>query len=195
MKKVDNRRDILLLLLYSPGSNNQFNESIIGRTRIIKMVFLFKNEVWKKFKNNIELEDENIYKFFPWNYGPFSSEIYDDLTFFTLRGFIEVTPSVQETIIESVEEWNFWKSKYNNQESDEIEEYQEEDFKLSQKGEAFTKELYDSLSNNQKNILKEFKARISTMPLRALLRYVYRTYPTQTTNSVIKDEILGNKSE
>ena len=192
MKKIDNRRDVLLLLLYSPGTSNQVNESILGRTRLVKMIFLFKNEVWKKFKSNIELTEDNLYQFFAWNYGPFSSEIYDDLTFFMLRGFIEVgNPKNEETIIESVEEWNFWLKNYSG-EDNEIQEYQEEEFKLSEKGVLFTKDLYDSLSTNQQNILKEFKSRTTVMPLRALLRYVYREYPDQTTNSIIKNEVLRN---
>lgn len=192
MKKIDNRRDILLLLLYSPGTGGQINESILGRTRLVKMIFLFKSEVWKKFKSNIDLTEENLYQFFAWNYGPFSSEVYDDLTFFILRDFIEVrSTKKEEAIIESVEEWNFWMKKYSGDEN-EIQEYQEEEFKLTEKGIMFTKDLYDSLSINQQNILKEFKSRISKMPLRGLLRYVYREYPDQTNNSVIKNEVLRN---
>jgi len=191
MKKIDNRKDILLLLLYSPGVNGIVNESIIGRTRLIKMLFLFKNEVWKKFKSNTQLSDENMYSFFPWNYGPFSSEVYDDVTFFNLRGFVEINLTSQEAIVESVEEWNFYQEQYGQDDSAGIQEYQEEEFRLTDKGSAFTKELYDSLSSNQKEILKEFKSRITSMPLRALLRYVYKQYDDFTSNSVIKNDILG----
>lgn len=191
MKTIDNRRDILLLLLYSPGNSPQINEPIVGRTRLVKMIFLFKNEVWKKFKGNIPLTEDNMYEFFAWNYGPFSSDVYTDITFFILRGFIERNYSNQESLIESVEEWNFWLKTYADENA--AKEYQEEEFKLTEKGISFTNELYDSLSDNQKNILKEYKARISNMPLRALLRYVYREYPNQTTKSVIKDDILGHQ--
>ena len=190
MKKIDNRKDILLLLLYSPGSSDIVNESIIGRTRLIKMLFLFKNEVWKKFKSNTQLSDENMYSFFPWNYGPFSSEVYDDVTCFNLRGFVEIKLTSQEAIVESVEEWNFYQEQYGQDDSEGIQEYQEEEFRLTDKGVLFTKELYDSLSNNQKEILKEFKSRITSMPLRALLRYVYKQYDDFTSNSVIKNDIL-----
>lgn len=190
MKKIDNRKDILLLLLYSPGSSDIVNESIIGRTRLIKMLFLFKNEVWKKFKSNTQLSDENMYSFFPWNYGPFSSEVYDDVTFFNLRGFVEINLTSQEAIVESVEEWNFYQEQYGQNDSEGIQEYQEEEFRLTDKGALFTRELYDSLSNNQKEILKEFKSRITSMPLRALLRYVYKQYDDFTSNSVIKNDIL-----
>ncbi|WPQ64581.1 DUF4065 domain-containing protein [Chitinophaga sancti] len=191
MKKIDNRKDILLLLLYSPGSNTIINESIIGRTRLIKMLFLFKNEVWKKFKSNTQLTEENMYSFFPWNYGPFSSEVYDDVTFFSLRGFIEINFTSQEAIVESVEEWNFYQEKYGQEDFEGVKEYQEEEFRLTDKGVDFTKDLYGSLSSNQQEILKEFKSRITLMPLRALLRYVYKQYDDFTSNSVIKNDILG----
>ena len=42
---INNRKDILLLLLYSPGVTEKYNEPIKGRTRILKMLFIF-------FKNN-----------------------------------------------------------------------------------------------------------------------------------------------
>jgi hypothetical protein len=34
-------KHILLLLLYSPGNSDHPNEPLVGRTRIIKMLFLF----------------------------------------------------------------------------------------------------------------------------------------------------------
>lgn len=189
--KLDNRRDILLLLVYSSGITGHTNEPIIGRTRLVKMIYLFKTEVWKKFKSNSDLTDENMYEFFPWNYGPFSMEIYDDLTFFNLRGFIEINSTSQETLVESVEEWNFGMQKYaaTNDES-ELNEYQEEEFRLTEKGINFSIGLFNNLSLNQQTILQEFKKRIQAMPLRALLRYVYKEYPEQTTKSIIKDDLL-----
>lgn len=188
MKTIDNRRDILLLLLYSPGISSEINEPIIGRTRLLKMLFLFKQEVFKKFMVNLDFNAENFYQFFAWKFGPFSADVYNDLTFFILNDFIEVAFVKDESLVESVLEWNFWLKSYAD--DNEISEYQEEEFKLAPKGVLFTEELFDSLTANQKNILKEFKSRIVNMPLRALLRYVYRQYPDQTTKSVIKDDII-----
>jgi len=47
--RITNRRDILLLLLYSPGVSSQVNEPIAGRTRLVKMLFLFKKELLGQF--------------------------------------------------------------------------------------------------------------------------------------------------
>src|ERR1700722_14184229 len=100
MSKINNRRDILLLLLYAPGATKQVNEPIVGRTRIVKMLFIFKNEVFPHFKKGTEISEENFYEFFAWNFGPFSTQVYDDLTFFGLHGFIESSFSQEEPITE-----------------------------------------------------------------------------------------------
>ena len=107
--KINNRKDILLLLLYSPGVSDRINEPIIGRTRLVKMLFLFKKEAMQHFSKGTLISDENFYQFFPWNFGPFSSQVFDDLTFFLLRGFIEPTTSTDdESLPESAAEWERW---------------------------------------------------------------------------------------
>lgn len=192
--RINNRRDILLLLLYSPGATGQTNEPITGRTRLTKMLFLFKNEALPHFRKGTEITDENFYEFFAWKFGPFSSQVYDDLTFFVLRDFIGTSAAEEEGLPESAEEWNRWLSEAEDRVPSEVSEYQEEKFTLTPKGEAFARELYDTLSPSQKDLLKAFKTRISTAPLRAILKYVYRSYPGMTDESLIADDILGYNS-
>ena len=64
MATLNNRKDILLLLLYSPGKTGNPNEPIVGRTRLIKMLFLFKKEALAHFAHGTEISDENFYEFF-----------------------------------------------------------------------------------------------------------------------------------
>jgi uncharacterized protein YwgA len=194
MPKLNNRKDILLLLLYSPGKTEKFNEPIVGKTRLIKMLFLFKKEVLQHFCRGTEISAENFYEFFPWSFGPFSSQVYDDLMFFILRGFIEPSVAHQESLPESEEEWEKWLDESGTSEiPQEIDPYEEETFALTDTGIKFTKQIYDSLSQSQQNLLKEFKARLSAAPLRAILRYVYKTYPKEIANSTIKEEVLANR--
>ena len=54
MPKLNNRKDILLLLLYSPGKTGKFNEPIVGKTRLIKMLFLFKKEALSHFSRGLK---------------------------------------------------------------------------------------------------------------------------------------------
>jgi len=190
--KINNRKDVLLLMLYSPGVRGIVNEPVAGRTRLVKMLFLFKAEVLPHFRRGTEINEDNFYEFFPWNFGPFSSQVYDDLTFFILRGFVESSISDEEGLPESAEEWEQWQMESGGERPpDEIEAYQEEEFQLTEAGKTFSKALYDTLSTSQRQLLKEFKARLNKAPLRAILKYVYTTYPEQIEKSTIKGEILG----
>ncbi len=192
MAKINNRKDILLLLLYSPGKTADYNEPIIGKTRLIKMLFLFKKEALPHFSRGTDISEDNFYEFFPWSFGPFSSQVYDDLMFFNLRGFIDSSAATQETLPESEEEWDKWLDESGTDEPlQEFDPYEEEKFALTDSGSRFTEEIYDGLSDSQQRLLKEFKARLSAAPLRAILRYVYKTYPAETSNSTIKEEVLA----
>jgi hypothetical protein len=188
--QVNNRRDILLLMLYSPGKGTAPNEPIVGRTRLVKMLFLFRQEALKHFARGTDVSEENFYQFFPWNFGPFSTQVYDDLTFFILRGFVESSASTdEESLPESAAEWERWLID-SGADEDVVDVYQDEELKLTEAGLAFTKRLFDSLSDSQRKLLKEFKARLSGAPLRAILKYVYQTYPEFTEKSRIKGEVL-----
>lgn len=196
-KIVNNKKDILLLLLYSPGQTNQINEPIIGKTRFIKMLFIFKKECLQYFLKGTAITDENFYEFFPWKFGPFSSEIYDDIMFFTLRDFIETGVTDEEVLPEAAAEWEKWmqmsiEDPYDAY-GDEISEYEEFSYKLSEKGLQFTKELFDTLSSDQKNTLQTFKKKLNGIPLGALIRYVYDTYPEFIEKSLIRDKIILKK--
>src|SRR6187401_2326843 len=182
-KKLNNRRDVLLLLLYSPGRGERVNEPISGRTRLTKMLFLFKEEVPPHFRKGTQIDSDNFYQFFAWDFGPFSAQVYDDLTFFMLRGFIQSSISKDESLPESAAEWEKWQAVADTNDHDEYPEYEEEEFSLTPKGVEFTAGLFEQLSSNQKTLLQEFKVRTGTASLRALLRYVYQRYPNQTTKS------------
>ncbi len=69
--------DALLLLLYLD------NQSVInGAVRLTKMMFLFENEIAPNMKNG-EIDIEKLPKFFPYNYGPFSKDVYEQLGLFS----------------------------------------------------------------------------------------------------------------
>ncbi len=192
-KTVDNKKDVLLLLLYSPGRSEEVNEPIIGRTRLVKTLFLFLKECLPHFKRGTRISEENFYEFFAWDYGPFSKQIYDDIVFFTLRGFIDADVSEAEVLPEAAAEWGEWMRMSSPEEDDSsLAEYDEQVFRLSEKGLKFAEGLYGSLTSDQKTTLETFKARLNGMPLKAILRYVYETYPDFTTRSRIREQLLGH---
>ncbi len=194
-RPIDNRKDVLLLMLYSPGKGDSPNEPVAGRTRLTKMLFLFKKEALKPFRKGTKISDENFYEFFAWNFGPFSRDVYDDLTFFELRGFIQKDSTEVETYPEAAAEWDRWLDMSRSDSDDELlSEYDDAEFSLTTKGTEFTESLYVSLSNEQKKLLKAFKAKLVSSPLRAILQYVYTTYPESTTKSKIKEQVLGSNT-
>src|SRR5205823_725958 len=157
--QITSRRDILLLLLCAPGRDGIPNEPISGRTRLVKMLFLFKKEVLPEFRNGTELSEKNFYEFFPWDFGPFSAQVYDDIAFFQLRGFIETSPATEESVPESVAEWDMWRESTEIQY--EIDVYEEETFRLTERGAAFTEPMFERLSASQRSLLTSFKKRLA----------------------------------
>lgn len=189
---IENRKDLLLLLLYSPGWSNSKNEPIAGRTRLVKMIFLFQEEELKNF--NADFSQVAMYDYHAWKYGPFSKNVYDDLMFFQLRGFIE-SKNTDDSSFEGAEEYYEWQNSNLDETEDnivEINDYCEEEYSLTQEGIDFVENnLYKTLSNNQKSMLNIFKSRFNNMPLKSLLLYVYKRYPEQTNESLIKDKLLS----
>ncbi len=187
-----NRKHILLLLLYSSGKSDNINEPIDGRTRIIKAMFLFKEETQKDFIKDSNIELTSLPSFYAWNYGPFSKDVYDDIEFFINNGFIEDTNL--ETNINEVEldEYENWAEDYVLENESIRTFYNEESFHLTKKGIEFVQhKVYNHLSNNQILIMSEFKKRINQASLDAIIRYTYLKYPEYTHLSKIKDKIFG----
>jgi hypothetical protein len=191
---IDNKKDILLLLLYSPGQHDGFNEPVVGRTRLVKMLFLFSKECLRHFRKGTKITEESFYEFFAWDFGPFSKQVYDDIMFFVLRDFIETDVTEEEVLPEAAAEWEEWMRMSSEDPEDEgVSEYDEQSFTLSAKGLRFAKSLYEALSPEQKATLRAFKAKLNSTPLSAILRYVYEAYPDFTEKSLIREKVTGHK--
>jgi uncharacterized protein len=90
------KREIILLLL----KLNQ--KPIVGTTRLQKLLFLIEKEF------NIKVENGG-FKFEPYKYGPASKELYDDLDFLTLIGYIEKSDDKEKLLqldINNIENYN-----------------------------------------------------------------------------------------
>lgn len=190
MSKVNfSSKDILLLLLYAPKSKDDTAKEITGRTRIIKLVYLFQKEIYPKFKNdNITLKEA---EFKAWNFGPWSKDVYEDIEFLTNAGFIAISKSDEEPSFGEVEESELWENDVAIDE-DAVDEFSQETLKLTDLGTNFTEaKKWAVLSDDQKEVLSGFKEKFGGMPLYALLRYVYTKYPDSTVKSKILDKVLG----
>ncbi|MGB9662854.1 MAG: hypothetical protein ACPL5F_12725 [Moorellaceae bacterium] len=71
-----------------------------------KMVFLFEKEVYPKFKQDKLITEEDLPQFIPYDYGPFSKQVYDDLEFLIDLGFVETEATSEQ--VERGEEAEYW---------------------------------------------------------------------------------------
>lgn len=193
MAKALSGKHILLLLLYSPGVETDKNEPVEGRTRIIKMMFLFDREISKNFFKDADFECKSFPEFVPWNYGPFSKELYNDIEFFINNEFIETHSLSSELTEVELDEFENWMEDYLFEDEKELifNIQNEECFQLSQQGIKFVEDkIYNELSTEQKNLLIELKKRINSASLTSILRYVYLKYPECTKKSKIKNRVI-----
>lgn len=188
-------KHILLLFLYSPGSELQPNEPVTGRTRLMKAMFLFKMEQLKSFKKDSPIEEITFPEFVPWKFGPFSKDVLNDLEFFINNQFIEVEYTPEETPEPEAAELDNWTEEYVLAGERSIPSMitPEEEFRLTNRGLVYTNEkLFSLLTDNQRAILAKFKGALVSASLQAILRYTYVKYPEYTTKSTIKGKIVGS---
>lgn len=192
--KISNSKDILLLLLYVEGKTRGVCEPIYGRTRIMKMMFLFEKEVYKKNNFDKYIPQEKLTAFEPHKYGPFSIDIFRNMSFFINIGYIEVRSNKdKEASIADIEEFSRYLDEFiiaEDESGEEFPTYEEQEFTLTEEGRQFTKALFDQLTEKQKESLINFKTRYNSSTLTSLLRYVYRTYPESAERSEIRSKIL-----
>jgi uncharacterized protein YwgA len=152
---MNTRKMLPLALLYAGEEHH-----IDGRTRFQKLIFLMQKE-----GNLDQLDPADTYRFEPYDYGPFSSSLYDDLDDHIERGLIE----------DSMEEID---------EEDDIVKYE---YRLEQEGREFVE---DRLSDSEiKRIVREAERIVKeygSLRLPELIDVVYSKYPKYAENSVLR---------
>ena len=199
-RKQINSKDMLLCFLYSPGQGNSFNEPIVGRTKLTKMMFLFEKEIYNKFfEDYIEIV---LPEFNPYLFGPFSKQLFDDLAFFESIKMIKTNETLipisdackvecEEAFADEIDVDDDWKEA-----SFECSSKYELEYSLTVVGRRYVDEkLWKLFSALQKEKLKNFKAQINKISLNTLLNYVYNKYPETTKESIIVDKYLHKSGE
>lgn len=192
-KKELNGKDLLLSFLYSPGMGTVKNEKIVGRTKIQKMMFLFEKQIYQDFfSENLQI---SLPEFSPYYFGPFSRELYEDLSFFISIGMIKTeSTTIPLAPVDVVENYDMdfgnadESLSFDNQ--GEINDYEKEYF-LSDIGIKYVEDnIWANFSPIQQEKLRDFKKKINQISLDALLNYVYNKYPEETTKSIIAKKYL-----
>lgn len=189
-----NSGDLLLLFLYSKGTGLDVNEPISGKTRLVKMAFLFEKEIYKNFvQDKVLIDEKDLPEFFPWNFGPMSRDVLQDLEFFIDIGFVESIEEKDTFAYEEAEEFSSLDKEELLQEPEDLEnEFVNYKYLLTKLGEEYIQEkIIPSLSENQIKILQELKRRLNGAPLIKILKYVYETYPDSAKKSKIATKVAS----
>lgn len=181
MAGIDNRKDILLLLLYMPGEKGEIAEPISGRTRLMKLLFLLQRDKGIDKALNIK----NYYQYEAYDYGPFSKDVFEDLQFLRNVGLIETNSEDKRSVIEEWEDYLLTLESALESEGDDFEPtYLEESFTLTNKGIEFVEErLLPNLDEEIKGRINSVKEIEGALSLTSLLRYVYNKYPDSAEKS------------
>lgn len=191
MGKIKNPKDLIMLLLYAAGPGGKTAEPIQGQTRLMKMIFLFQNEVAKQFNLGDVIDPSAFPQFVAFDYGPYSAQVYGDLEFLVNLQFVQVKENEQGDVTEEEKrEFDYWSATVKA-DSDLNARAVGRAFELTPRGRRFVEEkLWPNLAEAQRHALNEFKRRCISTSLHSLLRYVYSRYEAMTTKSLIKNEIL-----
>ncbi len=162
-------RKLILALLYAEGKAGE-KEPIEGITRMEKLVFLLTNEDFKEVFGELNYKADN--------YGPFSDRLVDQLENLVDLKLIE-------------------KSKGRNLELADEFNYNFTDVKIPDKfsltfyGEALAKKIFTDLTDEERKKFIDIKEKFNSIPLDALLSYIYNTVPSKyLKNSRIKEKYL-----
>lgn len=131
---------------------------IEGRTRLQKLVFLLQKQLENE---EIELGSDIEYEFVPYDYGPFSKELYADLDQAVLA---EMVAGRKEDI------------------DDEVTKYE---YRIKKKGERWFEAACDSTEKQQiLQIAEDVKSEYGDMLLSDLIDEVYSRFPRYAENSI-----------
>jgi uncharacterized protein YwgA len=181
---------LLMLLLYAPVEDSPVNVPILGRTRLMKMAFLFKEEVATDFLEDRNADAIDLPEFYPWRYGPFSAKLLDDLEFLVNRGYILRSAAGASPLPEELDEYTYWLEDFD---AEAVGEYTQEEFSLTDdRGIPKASELWTDLTSNQQTLVSDFKKTLVNVSLDRILEYVYKKYAERgyTDRSLIRERYL-----
>ena len=169
--------DVIVLLLGAPSKAPALQNRIEGVTRLEKLIFLLKQET----PIGDQLTEDPGFK--SYNFGPFSAKIYQAVEVLAAAGLIqdstELSPSAEDSW-ETQELVGMMRA----------DPYTTRNFTLTDRGRRYYEALIRDLPTDTESTVANFKARFGALPLRQLIRYVYKKYPKYTDKSVLRDEIL-----
>lgn len=185
---IKNKAELLLSLLFAgeqESSSEQYSKPVEGITRLEKLLFILKIE--ENFLADVPEEDD--FNFVPFRMGPWTNEVYDEVDFLESLGLLDKENPDQCSAIDSEHDNELFSAmvldKYQQNSIPTSEEC--EVFKLTEEGRKKALEIWNLLSDQEKNKIIRVKRKFNGMNLKQFLRYVYRKHSEYTVESEIKD--------
>ena len=191
------RRILLLMLLAAPGATGKPAEPIHGITRTEKLAFLLESLLLDK-----RVLRERFFGFQAYDYGPFSSEVYGDLEFFSQQSFIS-TEALLADPDGTVESESALKAMLDSMPQAGVDADMlppqagstEPLFALTEKGKRLVADKLQPLMRSSPEARDAFataqrlKEAFGQIPLRQLISYVYTQYPAFAEKSTIRERV------
>ncbi len=179
---VESVADLIMALLYSPGTSNQPGEEVRGITRLEKLVFLLLKEGGFEGQLGEELSFE------AYDFGPYSGAVVDVLHALEGEGLVRATK------IESVSLKELADGLIAASATGEVEGAPPKIvlvYGLTDRGRRVGQTVFQSLPRREQSSIAHLKSRFNSMNLGDLLEYVYKRYPEMIHKSRILDQVLG----
>lgn len=139
-----NRREIILAA-FAPAKGSKYTP-----VQVQKLLFLIDREI-------PELVDGPHFNFRPYNYGPFDSSVYDELSSLAQENLVEVIPEVT------------WYS-----------------YRLTDNGQIAGEALLESLQPKAKQFIQQSSDFVRSLSFAQLVSAIYKAYPDMKINSVFQ---------
>lgn len=171
--------DLMLALLFAKGHENKEGEPIRDTTRFVKLLFLLVREGGFQYLSP-------QFSFEAHDYGPWASEIFDGIESLKQIGVIETRTELPESAEELVDDRELMR---------EFEGTVSEDtmkitiYSLSKRGLVIGQNIFECLSDVEKQCIIDIKRKFNHISLSELLEYVYNKYPETTLKSKIKEKV------
>lgn len=178
--------DLVLLILGAPSSHADQIDRCAGITRLEKIAFLIENSEFGK----LSAAPAEPLHFKPYHYGPYTPELYDAIDLLTGIKLVREKRAATDTSLDIAEELTALESAEVGAGSpDPSRPYEERVFELTEKGKYVASVIAKRVGDKAVNEISRIKDEYGSLPLRQLLRLVYKQYPEMASKSRIREAI------
>ncbi len=178
-------RTLLLLQLLAAQSSPGSKGAIQGITRLQKLLFLVEREA------GIKISDGQDFNFTPYKFGPVSKDLYDDLEKLENLGFIEAMTVAEPSAVELDEFGLSFEGLMGEETQEASETFEERSYSITARGLEWLKAKAQDFGEGALKEVRRVKGKYGSLSLSDLLYYVYTKYPEMTSESEIREKVLG----